>query len=76
MAVKQHQCARCRRHVAKVFEVPKKTGAKRTYCARCIQTMNAKGADIEPGPSTNEQFVSRVAAATDAANRNASNRKG
>jgi hypothetical protein len=75
MSLKQHQCGRCRKHVAKVYEVPKKTGAKRTYCERCIKAMNAKGANIAPLLTVNERSLVKAAASTQAANSNGSNRK-
>lgn len=72
----KHRCTMCRKHVSVVFEVAKKTGSLRTYCARCLETLKAKGASVETRPSTDERAAAKVRAATDAANRDGSNRRG
>jgi hypothetical protein len=65
----KHRCTLCRKHVSEVFEVAKKTGSRRTYCARCLETLKAKGAKVgEAGPSTDELAAEKARAATASAN--------
>ena len=72
----KHRCTLCRKHVSEVFEVAKKTGSRRTYCARCLETLRAKGANVgEPGPTTDERAAARARSVTDAANASGTNRR-
>ena len=73
----KHRCTLCRKHVSEVFEVAKKTGSRRTYCARCLETLKAKGAQVgEVGPSTDERRAQKEREAAVAANVAGANYRG
>lgn len=45
--MKKHQCVRCKRHVAGTRNVKRRCGTLKTLCAKCIETLKAKGAVVD-----------------------------
>ena len=72
--MKKHQCCRCKRHVSRVVEVSKKTGSRRAYCEKCLETLRSKGAHLTGGPDEAQRRAQREAAANQASVRDGSNR--
>lgn len=71
----KHQCSRCKRHVSVMHEVSQKSGRRRSYCTRCIETMINKGASVEIEQTAQSKMLERRAAANIAAVANGTNRR-
>ncbi len=40
--MKKHHCCRCRRHLANVVDVARKSGSLHSFCKACIKTLRNK----------------------------------